>query len=1079
MKHSHTTQYSMMNMAMQRTPIAVAIMVLQVTAFAQTAINTTSADTPDNKSLFETGVPGGTSAIGPRPFTSFMERLSSPVDKILIKVAGDNLPADGVQATPVSVQLLDIKGMPIKDDVEVTIEVNADARILLPGRTTSEWGVDRGDIDRIQPGVQAKAQGGLLQFKLIAPYKPNAVTLRISVKGLVEKVVVRYVPDLRKMMMVGLIEGRLRSDKFNPGGIVPVGQNDGFDEEIKGMNRDFNAGSMHAAGRAAVYLKGKIKGDYLLTVAYDSDKIVTRQLFQTIDPNTFYPVYGDSALRTVDAQSTGKLYVRLDKNLTYVLYGDYTTADNNPARQLSQYSRSLPGLKAHYEEGNIIANTFAAQQSLAQYVDEFPARGMSGPYSVSNPNGVKGTEKVEILVRDRNRPTAIISNTLLTALSDYDFEPFNGQIVFRAPVPSLDDQGNPVSIRITYEVDQGGAHYFVAGADARVKLGDSVTVGGVLIKDENPSAGFEMRGLNALVKLGPKTELIAEVASTNAVVNTNSLNANTTGSFAGRVGEVSGNAERVELRHADASLRARAYALRSDDSFYNPSSGVTAGKSDAGVSGAYQINPQLSVNAEVAKQDNRILGSTSTSGSVGVGIKVNPSLTINAGLRHVTQTNLTQQTLANGSCTSAAGSSSTANTTTGYNTGFGINQQGNQNIDPATGNPIVCTPAAIVPVAAVPATKLDASSLFVNANYKATPSVNLSGEVQKETNTDSSLLYRLGADWRVADKTRIYGRYENANSYSGIYGLGTGASMQTYALGIDTQYMKDGSAYNEYRLRDTGNANTVEAAVGLRNGWRLAEGWRLNTNLERTVSRSADASAVNPNVSTGATAAAVGLEYTANPLWKASGRVEWRKDNSNQNWLTTLSAVRKINRDWSVLFRDYYSLIQPQSGAADNRQNRAQMGLAFRPVDNNQVDALGLLEYKTQDDGASASSKTSIMTLRANYHPSRPWVLSTRLAAKSVNELLLSSVQSNYSAFLWGGRVTYDITNRYSIGALTTILQGQGGSKQYAYGLEGGWTAVDNLMLGLGYNWRGFVDKDLTGSDYMNRGWVLNLRYKF
>jgi hypothetical protein len=28
----------------------------------------------------------------------------------------------------------------------------------------------------------------------------------------------------------------------------------------------------------------------------------------------------------VDAQSSGKLYVRLDKGLSYVLYGDYTTA---------------------------------------------------------------------------------------------------------------------------------------------------------------------------------------------------------------------------------------------------------------------------------------------------------------------------------------------------------------------------------------------------------------------------------------------------------------------------------------------------------------------------------------------------------------------------------------------------------------------------------------------------------------------------------------------------------------------------------------------------------------------------------
>jgi hypothetical protein len=31
----------------------------------------------------------------------------------------------------------------------------------------------------------------------------------------------------------------------------------------------------------------------------------------------------------------------------------------------------------------------------------------------------------------------------------------------------------------------------------------------------------------------------------------------------------------------------------------------------------------------------------------------------------------------------------------------------------------------------------------------------------------------------------------------------------------------------------------------------------------------------------------------------------------------------------------------------------------------------------------------------------------------------------------------------------------------------------------VGYNWRGFRDKELQGSDYTNRGWVLGVRYKF
>eukprot|EP01031_Cornospumella_fuschlensis_P006848 gene6848-8515_t len=77
---------------LRRTPVAIAVMLAQGLALAQPAANTTSADVPEAKSLFETG---GQQGIGPRPFTSFLERLSSPVSKIGLKVDGDNLAADG------------------------------------------------------------------------------------------------------------------------------------------------------------------------------------------------------------------------------------------------------------------------------------------------------------------------------------------------------------------------------------------------------------------------------------------------------------------------------------------------------------------------------------------------------------------------------------------------------------------------------------------------------------------------------------------------------------------------------------------------------------------------------------------------------------------------------------------------------------------------------------------------------------------------------------------------------------------------------------------------------------------------
>lgn len=472
----------------RRTPVAFAVVFLHSVALAQPAANTTSADLPEAKSLFETG---GQQGIGLRPFSSFLDRLTSPVNKIELKVAGENLAADGITATEVQLRLLDKKGQLLSEDAEVTIEVDGGARILLPGRLTSESGADRGDTDRITPGSQQSVKKGVLSFKLIAPFKPDPVTVRVSVKGVVEKVVIRYVPDLRDFIAVGLIEGRLRSDKFDPKQITPVRENDGFDNELKGFTKEFSGGSSKFGARAAVYLKGKVRGDYLLTLAYDSDKDTRKQLFQEVDPNAFYPVYGDSSIRGVDAQSSGKLYVRIDNKLSYFLFGDYTTADSNPARSLSQYSRSLNGVRSRYEVGSVTANAFAAQQNYRQITDEFPARGVSGPYSVSNPNGVTGSEKVEVLTRDRFRPSNILKVTPVSRNLDYEFEPFSGQILFRAPLPSFDDQLNPISIRVTYEVEQGGDKYLVYGGDVSVKLNDVLTLGVAVARDENPAAPYQ------------------------------------------------------------------------------------------------------------------------------------------------------------------------------------------------------------------------------------------------------------------------------------------------------------------------------------------------------------------------------------------------------------------------------------------------------------------------------------------------------------------------------------------------------------------------------------------------------------
>ena len=56
---------------------------------------------------------------------------------------------------------------------------------------------------------------------------------------------------------------------------------------------------------------------------------------------------------------------------------------------------------------------------------------------------VENSERVELLVRDRNQPSLIIQTTPVQRFSDYEIEPLTGRLLLKGPLPSLDPNFNP------------------------------------------------------------------------------------------------------------------------------------------------------------------------------------------------------------------------------------------------------------------------------------------------------------------------------------------------------------------------------------------------------------------------------------------------------------------------------------------------------------------------------------------------------------------------------------------------------------------------------------------------------------
>jgi hypothetical protein len=997
---------------------------------------------------------------------------------IEIKADRDGVPANGRDAVVLTVRVLDRAGNPVVGDVPLTLQTTRGRFVGAGAQDAFAAAIDR-EIG--MPGNQVLARNGVLSIKLQAPGEPGDAQVRVSAGSLQSTINLSFTPDLREMIAVGVVEGVINFSKGRGNLILPARASDGFEQELRNLSREFDSGKGAAAARLAFFLKGRISGETLLTAAYDSDKDVRERLFRDIRPEEFYPVYGDASVVGFDAQSGSRLYVRLDNGKNFLLWGDFLTADSlvtNEASQLGRYSRALTGAQGQWQFGGekndaVQIKAFASQDSLRQVVDELPARGISGPYALRYPNGVAGSERVELLVRDRNAPSIVLQTTPLARFVDYDFEPFSGRLLFKAPIASLDANLNPVSIRVVYEVEDSGERYWVYGAEAQAKLNDEATVGATYAKDENALAPYELGSVNASVKFGASTRAIVEYAESKGGAVTNygfsTLNPSVPATLT--AGPQSGKAARFELRHDGGALQARLYGQRTTAGFSNIAStttlGVNSARTEAGGKVSYALSDTVRLTGEVLSSKDDTTGGSRGGAFAGVAWDITPVVTAEVGLRHSQQRGAGATLAATGAAGSLPGTS----------------------VNPVTGGSLL-DPAAAVTAGNEP---YNTTSAKAKLTWRPTAdaSVFVEGEQAINDNAagDKGYAVAVGGEYRFANLGRIYARSEVATGLGGDYGLSGSGRQTATVVGLDTQYMADGQLFSEYRLRDAIGGREAVAAVGLRNVWRVAEGWRLNSAVERVK--------VLDGVTQEGKAIALGLDYVGGETWKGSTRLEWRQDGSSgsptevTSWLHSVAAARKLSEDWTLLARNLYLRKDAAGAASDVTENRFQVGAAWRETQSNVWNALGRYEYWVRQDGTvGEDTRKHIVSTDVTYHPSRPWWVFGKVAGKWADAKIAcitdpvsgdssQCVNDKSNVQLVQARVLYDITPRWDVGVLASLL-GEGGFKnrKYGYGAELGYLLAENLWLSVGYNVKGIVDKDLA-LDYSARGAYIKLRFKF
>jgi uncharacterized repeat protein (TIGR01451 family) len=934
-----------------------------------------------------------------------------PLNRIVIE-APSRAVADAATPVPVTVLLRDADGLPVTARTPITL-----------GSSLGQWqfpAEPQGSLAHTSPD-QHFVTGGVVRLLLLPPAQPGKAELSVSSGSVKTTATLEFTPQLRPMLGVGLISGTLNLRNLNPSALQPAQSADVFEREIESVSRSFDGGKDAVGARSALFLKGKVLGSTLLTLAYDSDKPSDTTLFRDIQPDQFYPVYGDSSARGFDAQSTGKLYVMVQNGTNYALLGDYATQSDNPARQLTQYARALNGAKGHWQLGTVTVDGFASDTSATQSVVEFRANGTSGPFQLDL-RGVTNSQQVDLITRDRNQPAIILNDTPLTPFTDYAIEPYSGLLLLKNPVASVDANLNPLYVRVSYSVDAGGPKHWVEGADARLPLSPGVTVGATAIHDADPANELTLEGVNLTGKLGDHTVGTAEVAR----------------SITDLLGE--GTGERADVRHEGARLQAHLWGVRTETDFYNPNSLQSAGESQYGVKAAYRLDEKDRLVAESLKTSNSTTGAEQT----GAELKVEHSFPGNAklelGLRH-----------------------SRANA---------------ESVLSAPALPGTSTP--VVPAEAT-AQSASAQVGYTSARARLTVPVpevkgaEVFGLAEEAIDGSGGREDAIGGTYAVNATTRIYAQHDFINSLNGPYTLNPSVSQYSTVAGISSALPGNTQLFNEYRVGDGLDGRSSEAAIGLRRLWKLSDGLGLSASAQRI----APLAGVVRDESN---AVALGADYSAARDWKASTQAQWQTSANSHSWLFTAGMARKLDADWTLLNRALYSQQTELAAGGGRELARVQSGFAYRPVDSNVWNALGQIEYKRDFDttlgpGLSLDEQAWILAGNLNVQPSRGWQISARYAAKRAIDWS-NSLASHSFTQLAGTRSIWDVTARWDAGVQGYRTWGAGAT-QYAVGVELGYLVWKNLWLSVGCNAKGFDAPDLAGEAYTQRGVYLHLNFKF
>jgi uncharacterized repeat protein (TIGR01451 family) len=915
--------------------------------------------------------------------------VAGEITRLRAGINPDNV-ADGRSPVQVKIELLDGSGHLIPAAVDLRL-VSGELRPLVTGDA------QRAVAD--SAGVVSVSADGLVKFAPVT--RSGLYNIELSYNNTVEKIPVFVHTEKRDWILVGLAEGSAmeKTLRGNMQSAADAGQKDDILQD----------------GRVAFFAKGQVRGNWLLTMAYDSKKQSADTFGGAINSTQYYTLYADASAPSYDAASKKKLYLRIEKDAFYAVFGDVNTGMT--VTELGRYNRTLTGFKSEYHDQYFDVNVFAADSSQGYVNDEQRGNGTSGIYKLRSKGILAGSERIRIETRDRYKSEVVLNSQQLGRYSDYSIDYDTGEIFFKMPIPSQDANFNPVWIVAEYEVPVSGGASLNAGGRAAVKLLDGKAVVGVSAVQENAGLNKgDLQALDAEFRIDRADVLRAEVATSSTTNIT--------------TGAASGSAQLVEWKRDSQKIKSRVYYRQEEAGFgLGQQNASEDGTRKIGAEGRYQFRQDIFFTGDVFQQQMLNSGSQREVAEVRSEYS-HDAYAVSAGLRHADESIIASNTETNTSVdqlTLGGRYNLTKDLKLRANGDLGINGQSDTQDFP--------------------------NRLLLGADYQVLRNLQVSAEEEwtfsDNTNTQST---RAGVKYQPWQGANLNTNVSQDTSEAGERlrsGLGLGQRLVltpewTMDMGYDrADTLKDKTVpvFNPTQPPVFGNATAITTS---------SDFW----------------------------AAYTGANYQSGDL-KGVGRIERREASDVKQWNVVGGAYQELNPETAIAAGLTATLATTALGATDNRVLlRGSLALRpdqLRWIFLEQLD-YGL-DRQVAVGSSSIEGHRLVNNLNASRRWEADQ-LSVQYGAKFVLSTIDSTRVSGYTD-LMGAEWRHDLNERWDIGWRHSVLHSwQSGVVDYSYGISVGVTPMRNAWISLGFNFEGFKDADFSGAEYSAKGVYLKMRLK-